>query len=167
MMLRSRVIFSISLLLVSFVSQAATVVGTLPVTSTVTAACVLGTIVPINFASYSSLSSTATTTTGSITITCTNGASYNLGLDQGQGVGASANNPRIMTVTGLGIGTLNYSLFQDAAFSVVWGNTIGTNTLAGTGTGLPTTKTVYASIAAGQTAPPGSYKDSVTITATF
>jgi spore coat protein U-like protein len=64
--------------------------------------------------------------------------------------------------------TLNYSLFSNAGRTTNWGNNIGTDTVAGTGTGALQTLTVYGRIPASQTtAPVGSYSDTITVTVTF
>jgi spore coat protein U-like protein len=62
---------------------------------------------------------------------------------------------------------LNYSLHSDAARTVVWGNTAGTDTVAGTGNGLAQTLTVYGNIPGGQLSAPGAYTDTVTATLTY
>jgi spore coat protein U-like protein len=63
--------------------------------------------------------------------------------------------------------TLTYSLYQDSGHATVWGNTIGTNTVTGTGTGIAQTLTVYGQIPATQYAAPGAYTDTVNVTLTY
>ena len=59
---------------------------------------------------------------------------------------------------------LNYELFQDAAHSTNWGNTVGTDTLTITGNnGNNYVSTVYALLPAGQAPTPGSYTDTMTV----
>jgi spore coat protein U-like protein len=63
---------------------------------------------------------------------------------------------------------LNYGLFSDAAGTVNWGNTVGTDTVEGVGTGGPQVITVYGVLPGGQsTAAPGGYVDTITATITF
>ena len=42
-----------------------------------------------------------------------------------------------------GAATVNYTLYSDSGRTTVWGNTIGTDTVAGTGNGAAQTLTVY------------------------
>lgn len=98
-----------------------------------------------------------------ITAQCANGAPYNIGLDAGTGPGATVAT-REMTQ---GTNTLNYSLYSDPGRRTVWGNTIGVNTVIGTGTGTVQAYTVYGRIPP-QTVPgPGSYSDTIVVTLTF
>jgi spore coat protein U-like protein len=62
---------------------------------------------------------------------------------------------------------LNYELFRDSARTLNWGNTIGTDTVAGTGNGLAQTLTVYGRILGSQLVAPGAYTDTVTATLTY
>ena len=71
-------------------------------------------------------------------------------------------------MTGPGSALLNYKLFSNTLLSTNWGNTVGTDTVAGVGTGLLTSLTVYGQVPAGQTGkPPGSYTDTITATITY
>jgi spore coat protein U-like protein len=60
--------------------------------------------------------------------------------------------------------TLNYQLYSDSARSAIWGNTTGTDTVTGVGTGLAQALTVYGSVPAAQPAPAGDYQDIITVT---
>jgi spore coat protein U-like protein len=51
--------------------------------------------------------------------------------------------------------------------STNWGNTVGTDTVAGTGNGAAQALTVYGQIAAGLYVTPGSYTDTITATVTY
>jgi spore coat protein U-like protein len=62
---------------------------------------------------------------------------------------------------------LHYSLFQDSARTINWGNTVGTDTVAGTGNGGGQTLTVYGQIPSGQGNRPGTYNDTITVTVTY
>lgn len=66
-----------------------------------------------------------------------------------------------------GADTLNYSLFQESGRTTVWGNTVNTDTVADTGTGVDIVYTVYGRIPAGQVVNTGVYTDTVTVTVTF
>jgi spore coat protein U-like protein len=141
--------------------QAATATSTIAVTATVLAFCTV-TAAPLAFGNYSSAQLDATTL---LTILCTPGTTYTVGLDQGVGTGATVA-VRLMdgTVTG---STLAYTIYSDTGRTTVWGNTVGTNTVAGTGTGLPQTLTGFGRIPGAQLSAPGAYTDTVTATLTY
>jgi spore coat protein U-like protein len=101
--------------------------------------------------------------TSTITVTCTNSSPYKIGLDAGTGSGATVTS-RKMTSGG---NTLNYSMYSDSGRTTNWGNTVGTDTVSGTGTGSAQNVTVYGRIPASQLSPVGSYSDTVTVTVTF
>jgi spore coat protein U-like protein len=131
------------------------------VTATVVSNCALS-VANLNFGSMSTLASNADTT-GSITITCTNTTPYNIGLNAGTGTGATVA-ARKMTK---GAATIVYSLYKDSARSSVWGNTVGTNTAGGTGIGSAQTSTVFGRVPPQSVPAPGTYNDTIVVTATF
>ena len=104
------------------------------------------------------------TGTGSITVNCTVSTPFNIGLDAGVGAGATISARKM---TGPGGATLTYSLFQDPAHSLNWGQTVGVDTVAGSGNGQDEAFTVYGNLPAGQSVPAGAYVDTVTATLTF
>ena len=138
---------------------AATATSSIPVSATVQATCVVSASSSA-FGTYTGSALTATTT---ISITCTNAAPYNVGLDAGTGTGASVTT-RLMSLSS---STLAYSLYTNSGHSTVWGNTISSNTVTGTGTGSAQTLTVYGQISANQYPTAGSYTDTVTVTVTY
>lgn len=105
-----------------------TATATIPVTATVQATCSVSASA-LAFGTYSGSALAGTTT---ISVTCTNSWPYNVGLDAGIGTGATVTT-RLMTLSGSN--TLSYSLYTTSSHTTVWGNTIGTNTVTGTGTG--------------------------------
>jgi len=144
----------------------ATATTTMSVSATVANTCVV-TASPLAFGTVTGLLSGSTVTaTTTLAVTCTNGTAYNVGLGPGQGSSATVS-ARKMTLTG-GTKTLTYSVYQDSSHSQVWGNTVGTDTVSGTGTGLAQTLNVYGQIASGQsTVAVGSYTDTVNVTVTY
>lgn len=95
-----------------------------------------------------------------ISITCSNLTAYTIAIDNGLNYSGSS---RRLTTAGEYI---NYSLFQDASRTVVWG-TAG-NALSDTSDGSPTTHTVYGRIPSGQSTPSaGTYSDTVQVTLTW
>lgn len=140
-------------------ASAATTNSTFAVTATVGATCTISAI-PLAFGAYTQAVAQATST---ITVNCTDTTPYNIGLDAGLTVGATVLT-RAMSTAG---GSLPYSLFTDAARTVNWGNTVGTDTQVGTGSGAPQGLTVYGQVAAGQLAVPGTYTDTITATISY
>jgi len=102
--------------------------------------------------------------TSTISVTCTNTTTYNVGLNAGQATGATVTN---RSMTGPASALLHYQLFSNAGYTTNWGNTVGTNTVAGTGNGATQPLTVYGQVPAGQFSPPGSYTDTIIVSVTY
>ena len=66
-----------------------------------------------------------------------------------------------------GSSTINYSLYTTSARTTVWGNTVGTDTVAGTGNGASQAYTVYGRVPAQSTPSPGTYSDTVVLTISY
>lgn len=142
---------------------AATATGQFNVTLTLQASCQVTSTSNVAFGT-SSIFTTPLTATGSVAVQCTNTTPYNVGLNAGTGTGATTTN-RLMTGGGA---TIGYQLFRDAARTLNWGNTVGTDTLAGTGNGQAQTLTVYGLVPVPTTVPaPGTYTDTVQVTVTY
>lgn len=107
---------------------------------------------------------TAVEASSAIAVQCTNGTDYDIGLNAGQGSGATVA-ARLMT--GPNSETVTYSLYTDAGHADVWGDTIGTDTLAGTGTGAEQTYPVYGQVPVQETPTAGTYADVITVTLTY
>jgi spore coat protein U-like protein len=133
---------------------------TFQVTATVQATCLISAS-NLAFGTYTGAQVQATST---ISITCTSSTPYNVGLDPGTSTGASVSTRKMSGPTG---SLLPYALFRDSAYSNNWGNTVGTDTEAGTGNGSVQTLTVYGQLASGQYVIPGSYVDTITATVTY
>jgi spore coat protein U-like protein len=88
---------------------------------------------------------------------------YNIGLDAGTGSGATVATRKLTS----GSNTINYMLYCDSGRSIVWGNTVGTNTVSGTGSGDPQSYTVYGRVPAQTTPAAGTYNDTITVTVTY
>lgn len=139
---------------------ATTATTTYNVTSTVQATCLISGN-SLGFGNYSgSLVSISTT----LSVQCTNGTTYNVGLNAGTASGATVTT---RAMGGPGGATLNYALYQDSGHSTNWGQTVGTDTEAGTGNGSAQTITVYGQVAASQFVTTGSYSDTITATVTY
>ena len=61
-------------------------------------------------------------------------------------------------------GNITYGLYLDAARSLPWGNTVGSNTTSATGSGVSQGSTVYGRIAPQTTPKPGAYSDTIVVT---
>jgi spore coat protein U-like protein len=142
---------------------AATSTTTFTVTATVESACTIS-ATNLAFGVYVPATATAKDGTSTVTTTCTLLAPYNIGLNAGVGSGATVA-ARIMT--GPSANLLTYSLYRDAAHLLVWGDTIGTDTVPLVGTGLAVPTTVFGQIPALQNKAVGSYIDTITATVTF
>jgi spore coat protein U-like protein len=116
----------------------------------------------LDFGSPTQLTSAQTGSTN-LSITCANLLPYKVGLDAGLNGGGNVNN-RAMK---LGANTVSYQLYSDSGRTTVWGNTIGTNTVSGTGNGSAQTLTAYGLVPIQTTPPPGVYTDTITISVTY
>lgn len=142
---------------------AATATTNMSVSATVIATCSLTT----GAMAFGSYSGTAVSSSADLSITCTGGAPYTIALGAGSGTGATTS-ARTMVNSADTTSTLSYGLYQDSAFATNWGETVGTDTLAGTGTGAAQTVSVYGEIPAGQlTSTTGTYADTVVATINY
>jgi spore coat protein U-like protein len=114
----------------------------------------------LNFGNYTGTVLNATTT---LQVGCTSGTAYNVGLNAGTATGATVTTRAMQNGTAL----LNYALYSNSGRTTNWGNTVGTDTVAGTGTGVAQPLTVYGQIAAGLHPTPGTYTDTITAAVTY
>lgn len=119
----------------------------------------------LNFGAGRGVLAAAVTATSDIKVTCTNTTPFNLGLNEGTGTGSSGTT-RYMSGTGSNTGTIKFNLYQ-AAGGAAWGNTQGTDTRGGTGTGTQQTLTVHGEIPVQDTPAPDTYKSTITATVYF
>jgi spore coat protein U-like protein len=143
-------------------AQAATVTGTFSVSMTINASCVLSSSSGIAFGATGVLSSN-TDATGTLGVQCTSSTPYTVSLDAGGGTGATTATRKLTS----GGSTINYVLYRDSARTLTWGNTIGTDTVAGTGNGAVQTLTVYGRVPSQTTPAAGAYSDTVNVTITY
>jgi spore coat protein U-like protein len=140
--------------------QAATAPSNIAVSATVQATCT-NTATPLAFGVYSGVQSDSTAI---ITVTCTNTTPYTVALNAGTATGATVTTRRM---TGAATVFLAYALFSDAGRTANWGSTVGSDTVAGTGTGVGQPLTVYGRVAAAQFPAPGAYTDTIVATVTY
>lgn len=142
-------------------AHAATVDAQMPVTITIANACEISTApTTLDFGSHGVLSANVDNTS-TISVTCTTDAPYDIGLDGG---GSGDINARTMT---LGTDEVGYQLYQAAARTTPWGDTVGTDTVSDTGTGSEQQFTVFGRVPPQTTPPAGTYTDTVTVTVTY
>ena len=77
----------------------------------------------------------------SIIATCTNTTPYTLSLDKGSAPASQVTDRLLKHATTAA--TLHYQLYRDDSRTQIWGDTVSTNTVSGTGTGGPVTHIVY------------------------
>lgn len=119
----------------------------------------------LDFGAARGVLTSAVTATSNINVTCTNTTPYNLGLNAGTGTGSSGTT-RYLSGTGANTGTVRFNLLQSAG-GAAWGDTQGTNTLGGTGSGTQQTLTVHGEIPAQASPAPDTYKSTITATVYF
>lgn len=134
------------------------------VTLKIVANCVIAAN-PLDFGQTQGVLSATVSVNTTINVTCSNTTLYNVGLSAGTGTGSSTSS-RFMSGTGGNTGTVAFNLFQ-AAGATNWGNTQGTDTKSGTGTGVAQALTVYGQIPAQATPAPDTYKSTITATVYF
>lgn len=114
----------------------------------------------LGFGVYSAQGGTPLLGTTLLRATCTPNTSYQIGLSEGTSPGATVNQRKMVSPTA---NALNYQLYSDSARSTIWGNTPGTDTVTGVGTGLAQDHTVFGSVPAAQVVPAEEYADTITV----
>ena len=142
---------------------AATATGSFQVRITIQESCAVVSTNMLDFGSQNVLTANVDQDT-QLSVQCTASTPYDIGLNAGTGAGATE---AVRKMTGPGAATVSYSLYQDAGRSVLWGNTVGTNTISGTGTGAAQPYTVHGRVPPQTTPGAGTYIDTITVTVTF
>ena len=147
-------------------ASAATATTTFTVTATVNTNCkVSAAALTFNYTPGGGNAANNTT----VTVNCTTGTPFNTELT----AGGTANSTIAQRLLSNGAGsTLQYNLYRDAAWTLVWGVTPGTDAAAGTGGGMGTavTQTVYGRVvdsATNQAITPGTYTDTITVNVAY
>jgi len=144
-------------------AQGATATGNMTVRITIQAGCKVQTATDMDFGTNGVIDANVDQTS-TISVQCTNSTPYNVGLSAGVGAGATV---AVRKMTGPAAAVLNYSLYRDVARTQLWGTTIGTDTVAGTGNGTAQPLTVYGRVPPQTTPGAGVYTDTVAITVTY
>jgi spore coat protein U-like protein len=131
------------------------------VTATDAASCSVN-AANLNFGSTGVLRS-ALDATSAVTVTCTSALPYTVALGGGL---SGATNPAQRKLSQASE-QISYGLYQDAARAQPWGDSAGSNTAAGTGSGLAQSLTIYGRVPAQVTPSPGTYTDTVVVTLSY
>lgn len=147
-------------------AHAATATGNLTVTANVGQTCTVASTVAVNFGTYVG---TQLDSTGLLNINCGTGTVTMITLGQGANPSGTSTDAAPDRQMASGANVLGYALYQDAARTVVWGNTTGpTGTgLPYTGTGATDAITVYGRIPTGTAPGNGVYSDTVVVTVNY
>ena len=113
---------------------------------------------------FGNYAGSAVSQSSTISVTCTNTTAYNVALDPGEAPSATVTTRQMVGTAGA---TLNYKLTTDSAHQANWGQTVGTDTVTGSGNGNAQTLTVYGLLASGQYVAPGAYSDIITATISY
>lgn len=138
--------------------------STFDVTLTIIADCTISAN-NLNFGSSQGVLASVVTANTTLSVLCTNTTPYNVGLSAGTGTGSSGTT-RYMSGTGGNTSTIGFNLFQTNG-ATAWGNTQGTDTKSGTGTGVAQSITIYGQIPVQTTPQPDAYKSTITATVYF
>jgi spore coat protein U-like protein len=140
-------------------AQAQQAQTTFKVAAKVQAVCDV-TAVDLAFGTYTSAAGTPLQATTLVRATCTPGSTYNVGLDAGTSPNATVQARKMVST---GPQALSYQLYSDGSRTTIWGNTSGTDTVTGAGTGLAVDHTVFGAVPANQVVPAGDYQDTITV----
>lgn len=135
-----------------------TVNGSVPNTCTLTPKPVPD----LNFGNVAGLITANVDRTTSIGLQCTGRTPWQIGLNNG--LNANGTVRRMRSAAGQFV---TYEIYRDAARNQRWGNTLNTDTLSGTGTGLSQSLTAHGRVAPQAAVPAGSYSDTITVTVTY
>jgi spore coat protein U-like protein len=164
---RTRILATVLAAMLPFtsgVAVAASKTATFDVTMRVVADCTIA-ATGIDFG-QTGIMTGAINGSSNINVTCTNTTPYNVGLDAGTGAGSSGTTRFLAGATGGNADTVEVKLFRQAGTGL-WGNTQGTDTLAGTGNGVQQVLTVYGEIPKQKAVTPDTYKSTITATIYF
>lgn len=102
-------------------------------------------------------------TTNSITVLCPAATPYTVAINGGLSGAADPTQRKMVK----GSEQITYGIYRDAARTLPWGDTVGVNTLASTGTGANQVFTGYGRVPAQSTPSPGTYSDTLVVTVTW
>jgi len=151
-------------------SWAATTPGSLNVTATVAAACIIGTPTDIAFGSVSQ-NTAVVNADGAIRFTCTNTTPWFVTVSTGSHPTGTTTIQNNMQNGSDNTQLLSYNLYSNTGRTTAFPTTVGTlgsGVTGGTGNGQVQTVNIYGQIPTGQVLPtPGSYSDIVAVTVNY
>ena len=151
-----------SALLVGLPALAATKTATFQVKAEITNDCTIA-AADLNFGQIGLVSANVDAQS-TLTATCTNTTTYNLGLNAGTATGSTIENRLLANAAT----TLGFQLYRNPTRTQIWGTTVGTDTMSGTGNGSAQNVNVYGRIPPQTPAPaPGVYTTTITVTVTY
>jgi len=101
---------------------------------------------------------------GTLSVQCTNTTPYDIALGIGNGAGATVTARKM---TGPGGAQIGYQIFRDGGRTLNWGQTVPSDTLGATGTGLVSLTPVYGRVPPQTTPGIGTYTDTLLVTLTY
>ena len=136
----------------------------MPVSVNVLNSCTVA-ATPMAFGSPTAIGGSNIDTTSTVTLQCTNGAAYDVALD----LGLNAVTGQRYMENAAGTVSVPYDVYRDVGRTSGWGNTSGTDTVAGIApVSGAVSLTAYGRIpASASSVVAGSYTDTVTVTVTF
>jgi spore coat protein U-like protein len=129
--------------------------------ATVPAKCTVGNAT-LDFGNHANLT-TIKDASANLSVACSNTLPFQIQLNGGL---SGATNPTLRRMT-KAAEFITYGLYRDAARVQPWGDTLGTNTYSGTGTGLSVAIPVYGRVPVQATPTPGTYTDTVAVTVVY
>jgi spore coat protein U-like protein len=158
--------FSVSVLglLMSSLAPAPAVAATASASFAVTATVEAGCQVSANAMTFGTYAGVVASAASPVSVTCSNSAPYNVDLSAGMAAGATV---AARTMTGPGAALLGYALSSNPRGIVNWGQTVGRDTVTGSGNGTAEALSVHDQIAAGRYFAAGAHADSITVTVTY
>lgn len=141
---------------------------TFAVTANVLQTCRLQNVSDLLFGDYDALTGTDLDAQTTFELRCNPGLAYQVQIDSGLSYGLATGYAADRAMTD-GTNYLAYQLFQDAARSAAWGDTLGTDTLDATAASAAwDTIEIYGRIPTDQLVPAGVYADAtVTLTVNY
>lgn len=100
--------------------------------------------------------------TNQLSLVCSAGAAYSIGLDNGR-TGNAPDRRQLRKDRD----TVTYGLYRDPGRVLPWGNSEGSDTMGGTGTGATQRYIVYGRVPIQPSPVPGNYSDTVVVTVTY
>jgi spore coat protein U-like protein len=160
---------AVLLLFMASAAFAATVTGSMNVTATVVADCVVNSVGAMAFGATLGIPFTINgvnaTASAAINYTCTNsGVAPTIRLGQGaNAAGGSTDAAPLRRMKDAGTNYISYALFSDSGHTLPWNNSGG---IAGTANGIAQIVTAYG-VATAANVPAGAYTDTVVVSVDF